>query len=130
MSDRIMTKDFARWFLALYFRGEHHIPGPIKEWGAGFAVSMTNEVATWDFDGMTRLVVMAHDNHVRASLVPKGMSRTYLVIHPRPRGNGASDHPKLDWNVDRIRGQLKAYDEKYLEALKIKAHPGPGIGPE
>ena len=126
MSDRIMTKEFATWFFALYFRGEHHIPGPLKEWGTGFAVSIQNEVASWDFDGMTRLVVMAHDNHVRASLVPKGMSRAYLVIHPRPQGTGASEHPNLEWNVNRIRGQLESFDRHHLAALKVKAAPDPG----
>lgn len=123
MSDRLMTKEFATWFFALYFRGHHHIPDEIKEWGTGWAVYTHNELATWDWDSMTRLVVMAHDYHVRASFVPKGMSKAYLVIHPRPRGTTMSEHPELDWNVARIRDQLRAYDVSHLKPLKDLAFP-------
>lgn len=118
-----MTKEFATWFFALFYRGHHHIPGDLNEWGTGWAVYTNDELSTWDWDSMTRLVVMAHDNHVRVSFVPKGMSKAYLVIHPRPKGVRMSEHPDLDWNVERIRGQLKSYDDGYLVPLKALAFP-------
>lgn len=102
-SARIMTREEAENFFAIFYRGKHHIPGKLKEWGTGWALSVHHDLATWDFNGLTRLVVMAHDMAYRLEVIPKGASRMWIAIHKRPRGNKVDDHPELGWHIAKIR---------------------------
>ena len=103
--DRQMTKERAQEFFEEFFRGEHHFPGEIIEWGSGWAMNIHQDLGTWDFNQLTMLVVMAHDDSIRVGIMPVNMQMMRITLHVRPRGFGANDHPGLAEHVARIRGR-------------------------
>jgi len=94
----------ARDFFAAYFYGEHHIPGDIKPLGWGWSVTLfDNELSTFDYSGLTRLVLLAHDRCIRAGIGTAGM-KLNIHIHKRKReGEMSERHPTLDQAIDVIR---------------------------
>ena len=73
--EKQMSKEAAVEFFGAFFLGEHHIPGEVKPWGLGWCVSCPGTLATFDFDGLTRLVFLAHDRCVRAEVMSGGPNR-------------------------------------------------------
>lgn len=102
-----MTKDDAIRFFSTLFRGEHHIPGEVKPYGHGWAVTMGGSLSTYDDNALTRLVFLAHESCVRAQVSTAGM-RLRIAIHPRQReGSIMTAHPTIDaalarWNASRV----------------------------
>lgn len=99
-----MTYHDAKDFFSDFFGGEHHLPSEIKEFGpGGWCIGMLGELATFDFNQLTRLVFMAHDRAVRVSVMGHGMSRIRITIFNRDRsGHMYQRHPTLaealsDW---------------------------------
>ena len=86
-----MTKAEAIEFFSELFFSEHHIPAPgfcgahgVKEYGPGsWCVNVYGEMATWDYDALTRLVFLAHDSCIRASIQSSGPRRIKVVIFKR-----------------------------------------------
>ena len=71
---------------------------PIAHIGA--RVSIDRGAATFDSFGLTRLVFIAHDLGVRASIGPCGGNRVELQVHLRSRsGSTMERHPTLDQAV-------------------------------
>jgi hypothetical protein len=89
--------------------GEHHITGLVKACGArGIMINTpSNRWATYDFDGLTRLVVMAHDRCIRAEICPGGPGRVGIHLHKRKMREGQMHerHPTMEENIARIRGK-------------------------
>jgi len=86
--------------------GFHHITGKIKPCGSGIKVSLHNlRAATFDFDGLTRLVVMAHDRCIRAEITPSSPCRLGLLLHKRKGRDGAmhNRHPDLETAIAATR---------------------------
>lgn len=101
-----MDKQEAIDFFSEFFFGEHHFPGEIKEWGYGWIIPAQNNLSTYDFNHLTRLVVMAHDKCIRVELVPKGMNRICIAIHKRIReGDYYQRHPTMEDAVISIRSK-------------------------
>lgn len=95
-----MTNDqwFCCEFLAEYFFGWHHVPSKIKEHGSGIEVNFQpHRMATYDFNGMTRLVLMAHAECVRADIAGSGPQLIKLILHKRPLRSGSmwERHPNI-----------------------------------
>lgn len=93
--------------LACTFRGLHNAPkikkGPnIDCW----EVNHYGELATFDFDGLTRLVVAAHMNCIRASVMSSGPSMIKIRLHSRTGRSGMMHerHPTIDDAVATIKG--------------------------
>lgn len=101
-----LDKDEALKFYTDFFFGEHHFPGEIKPWGEGWSMPAQNNLATFDFNHLTRLVVMAHDRCIRVEVVPKGMNRMVIVLHKRQReGSMYERHPTIEDQILKIREQ-------------------------
>lgn len=90
--------------LDVWLDGLHHFPGGQRalravDWSQDFVtVSLCNEVSmsTCDFDGLTRLVFLAHDHAIRIEVQP-AMRTLRILLHPRARiGGAAVAHPTLD----------------------------------
>lgn len=94
-------------FLADLFCGWHHITGKLHEWGDGIRLN-TSQVwgfATFDFDKLTRAVVMAHDRMIRFEICPSGPGMLGLVLHKRHKRNGRmfERHPTIEEAIKIIR---------------------------
>lgn len=102
---------------AEYKYGFHHVSN-LRRWGNGVAIDEPMEVASYDFNGLTRLVVLAHDECIRVGINKETRTEHYeghdyevtnLVIsfHPRNRpvdGDGMSSrHPELEAHIADIR---------------------------
>lgn len=105
-----MTKDEAEEFFGILFLGKHHIPGDVKPFGRGWKVnSYSGQLATFDFDGLTRLVFLAHDKCVRVELVQGGPGRIGIAIWKRHSRNGDiyDRHPTIktalvNWRMKHV----------------------------
>ena len=104
-----MKKEAAVEFLAELFGGEHHIPGKVKPFGPGWCVSMNGDLSTFDFDGLTRLVFLAHDRCVRAAVMHSGPRMIKIVLHPRTNRDGHmyERHPTLCDAISTWRERYK-----------------------
>lgn len=94
-----MTKEDATDFFAHLFRGEHHIPGKVRQIGdRGWCVNHHGDLSTFDFDMLTRFVFLAHDRCVRASVMESGPRMVKLAIWQRHTRTGSSmeRHPTLE----------------------------------
>jgi len=86
--------------IADLFRGWHHVLGEIKQSGTGIKLntSATNWAATYDYDGLTRAVVMGHDRMIRFEFQPSGPRMMQLVLHKRHvrEGKMHERHPTME----------------------------------
>lgn len=85
--------------------GEHHTAS-VFAWGRGIKTSFyAGQLSTFDFDYLTRLVVMAHDRCVRAEIVPSGPGRVGVVLHRRHtrEGEAVKRHPTIEVAILHIR---------------------------
>jgi hypothetical protein len=81
--------------LCACYNGAHHVPN-IYACGNGIRVAHHGDMATFDGDMLTRLVVLAHDMAVRVEVVPSGPMRVGILLHPRQReGRMHERHPDL-----------------------------------
>ena len=103
MERKHLTIETATSFFAILFRGEHHIPGTIKEFGFGFCVnSRYASLATYDYDYLTKLVIMAHKYCVRAEIMPSGPGMLKICIWQRQgeEGSMSVSHPSIETAID------------------------------
>lgn len=91
--------------LCRVFYGEHHVP-TVRAFGRGIRVSVySGQLATFDFDYLTRLVVISHDECVRAEIMQSGPGRVGVALFKRHAREGtmASRHPTLEQAAAGIR---------------------------
>lgn len=89
-------------FLSRVTRGTHHFHGKVDACGNGVKLTRPNsyELATYDADILTRLVLLAHESHVRVKIT--GAAPGYLCIYahqrsPKFEGDCVWErHPGLD----------------------------------
>jgi hypothetical protein len=106
-----MTDD--QWECAQMFAdvvgGFHHITGTIKPHGEGIKVSdYSGRWATFDFDRLTRLVVLAHDRMIRACVEPSGPRMIGVTLWKRHTREGSmfERHPTMEQAIaTHRRGQ-------------------------
>ena len=99
-----MTDDQWECMLLLerFFGGFHHMNvSKVKEYGRGIGYghhSSHFSAATYDYDGLTRLVLLAHQRCIRIGFDPSGPGMLKLCLFKR-KTNGTSmneRHPSLD----------------------------------
>lgn len=105
-----MTDD--QWQGALFLRdlfgGFHHVRGNIKDCGRGVQLNTrSTHFATFDFDGLTRAVFMAHDRCMRLEIATSGPGMICLKLHKRHTREGRlmERHPTLEEAVDSWRAK-------------------------
>lgn len=89
--------------------GENHIGGKVVPCGdSGIQISLRSgfSAATFDFNGLTRAVVMAHDRCIRFEIYPSAPKSLGLRLHKRSGRDGRMHerHPTLESAVKDIRG--------------------------
>lgn len=88
------------------FKGEHHAPDTIHPCGNGIKCSVySNYLSTFDFDYLSRLVVLAHDHCVRVEITSSAPGRVGLVLHKRHGREGgiSTRHPTIEETIQRVR---------------------------
>lgn len=92
------------------FLGIYHLPYNAlrrvnwnnKDW---IEFVLDRELATHDFNELTRLVVLAHDRLIRVSIAGCGPKYMRLMFHPRTGRNGPTYeiHPTIETAIAGIR---------------------------
>lgn len=66
-------------------------------------VIVSGDLSTFDFDGLTRLVLLAHALCVRVSVSPCNMQYLEIMFHPRTReGYAYQRHPTMEEAVNEF----------------------------
>lgn len=71
---------------------------------AWIEICVPDELATFDGDRLTMLVILAHERHIRVSV--SGASNKYLrlIFHPRKRDGGFTErHPTIEAAIETCR---------------------------
>ena len=109
------------------FRGLHHCP-KIKKQGGDFPwweINPYGDLATYDLDTLTRLVIAAHDECVRAEISSSGPRRVRVLLHPRygREGDFSKRHPTIEQAILNYRNYARPN-----EYAKVDAAPHDGSG--
>ena len=104
---KYLNLEEATEFFAEFYRGEHHIPSRIKEWGSGYVVEDYAGMSTFDYSGLTRFVVMCHDKCIRGEIRPSSPKSMKVIIHKRQGREGkiSDRHPTIETNIENMRKQ-------------------------
>ena len=99
-----MKKETAIEFFSEFYYGEHHFPAKLQPWGDGWCINHYGQLATFDFNELTRLVFMAHDKCIRVGIEHGGPRALRIAIWPRlGEGSMSTRHPDIEtalkqWN--------------------------------
>lgn len=101
-SHRLEWMSDDQWFLYLFlhrmFKGFHHIPTTPKECGRGIEINFRPiYMATFDYDYLTRLVVMSHNWCVRSEVCGSGPGMIKIKLWKRMSRDGSVNqrHPTI-----------------------------------
>jgi hypothetical protein len=96
----------ARAFFVSFFRGEHHFPGKMKPYGDGWAISYLGGLSTYDCNDLTRLVLLAHAQCIRANVDQGGPNRLRIAIWRRQRdGSIFERHPTIEQAIEQFQSE-------------------------
>ena len=103
-----LTLEEATEFFSEFYSGEHHIPGKVKEFGYGWQVNHDRgDLATYDYNQLTRLVFMAHEKCIRVSIMASSPRHIKIAIWKRQREGGMSErHPTLEQAINSWKAPL------------------------
>lgn len=95
--------------LADLFFGFHHVHGkihPAGDRGIQLNTHHVHSLATYDFDGLTRAVLLAHERMIRFSIVPSVPGMLGLMLHKRHAREGSmyERHPTIEEAIEAFRG--------------------------
>ena len=104
-----ITKEEATKFFAELYGGLHHIPSDVKLgtglFDGGWYIRHYGSLASYDFDSLTKLVLMAHDKCVRVCI--SGSDSKYIKISIWGRDPSGSDimdsHPTIESALEKWR---------------------------
>lgn len=79
------------------------------DWACGSGVRFcmrSSGLSTFDFDHLTRFVLVAHERCVRVDLAPASRGYFYIYVHPRDREAAAwhERHPTIEQAIAKYRG--------------------------
>lgn len=100
-----MDKAAATAFFSLFYGGQHYLPGEVKEYGHGWCINdRYARLSTYDFNGLTKLVLMAHKYAVRVDIQPSGPKMIKICIWQRKReGSFSERHPTIETAIQDIQ---------------------------
>ncbi|MGB1309972.1 MAG: hypothetical protein ACPG47_02120 [Leucothrix sp.] len=94
-------------FLNQLYHGFHHISGEPKEHGSGIEInSREHRLATFDYNYLTRLVLISHEWGVRVNIVGSGPGMIKLILHKRHfrEGSISKRHPTIEQAIKDFKG--------------------------
>lgn len=115
MSDDLITLPFAEkieLFIDYVFGGLHHTHlVELKE--VCYYIKFWDNLATWDGNKLTKIVVAAHDLGLRVDAEPSGMRGMRLMIHNRAsrEGREMERHPTLEQHLEIIARVRRCKDD-------------------
>ncbi|WP_277977416.1 hypothetical protein [Pantoea endophytica] len=85
--------------------GGNHLGGMVKQRTRGIELNTRIfRSATFDYDGLTKAVILAHDRYIRFEIEPSGPGMLRLVLHRRqPNGRMYERHPTLEEAIAKHR---------------------------
>jgi len=98
-AERVLTRTY---------RGIHHAPKIHKRMAGSefehWEVNHYGDLSTYDFDTLTRLVVAAHEDCVRASISSSGPRMVKITLHNREGTEGSifMRHPRMQQAVTEL----------------------------
>lgn len=100
-----LTYEEAKDFFIEFYRGEHHFPNKIKDYGSGWSMNHNHDLATVDWNDLTRLVLMAHDRCYRVSVMQGAPRCVKIVVHKRHMREGSIEkkHPTIEAALEEWR---------------------------
>lgn len=103
MENKYLTEQEATEFFSELYGGQHHIPGyKPKEWGFGYMIIHDRgDLATFDFNMLTRLVLYAHAKCIRVSVEGHTKGKLKIAIWKRQReGSISQRHPTIEQAIE------------------------------
>ena len=99
--------------LSVMFRGIHHCP-EIHKYHVDtkherWEVNTWNDLSTYDFDLLTRLVIAGHDECVRVTITNSGPRMVKIQLWPRFKREGSvtERHPTIDQAIASLRSSKR-----------------------
>lgn len=99
-----------QWVCALFlnrlFGGFHHIHAPFRECGMGICVNTrTSYLSTFDYDLLTKAVIMAHNWCVRLEVGGSGPGMVKIALWKRSRRDGdiSERHPTIQDAIEKYK---------------------------
>lgn len=72
--------------------------------GVRFVIRISGGLSTFDFDHLTRLVILAHDRCIRVGVQPVSFAYLAITMFPRKADGAMHDrHPTIEEAVERLR---------------------------
>ena len=105
--------------LGIVGNGIHNCPISWKAlvWHPRFIIApWFGHLATWDFKGLTRLVLLCHDARIRGQISPCGPHLLYIALHERAANGPISvRHPSLAEAVADHRKEISEQHAIYYQ---------------
>lgn len=110
MDKQHLTLEEATTFFSELYGGEHHIPNyKIFEFGYGWMVKdYTSSWGTFDYNTLTRFVLMCHDKCIRGEIRPHTFKEMKIIIHKRQGREGVFSvrHPTIEMAINSWKAPL------------------------
>jgi len=106
-------QEYCICMLSEWAGGRHHLP-KVYAWGVGVCINHHGDLSTFDYNRLTRLVLLAHRDAVRIEIASSGPRRVKIIAHRRKHGEGLSmfeRHPclaDLAAIIDEMREKVTA----------------------
>lgn len=87
--------------------GFHHVNSDFKKWGSGIKINSHSRAwASFDYNNLTKLIVLGHDEMIRIEVVPSGPNMVGFALWKRHKRKGgmAERHPTIEEAISTIRG--------------------------
>lgn len=101
--------------LADLFHGFHHVDSErVRVFGTGISYNMRETFATFDSNFLTRLVLLSHQQCIRASILPSGFGYIKVALHKRHSREGSmcQRHPDLNDLIEMCKTLINSEGEK------------------
>lgn len=99
-----------QWLCALFlnrlFKGFHHIHAPFKENGRGICINTRHSYfSTFDYDTLTKAVIMAHNWGVRLEVMGSGPGMIKIALWKRSKREGdiSERHPTIQEALEKYK---------------------------
>ncbi|MDA1378723.1 hypothetical protein PCI56_01190 [Plesiomonas shigelloides subsp. oncorhynchi] len=107
---RLEWMDDNQWLLYLFlnrlFRGFHHVPAQPKPAGRGIEINFRPYcLSTFDYDHLTKLVIMSHNWCVRSQIAASGPGLVKLQLFKRSarEGDVSDRHPDMQQALEKYK---------------------------